>query len=424
MSRKSNLWYKVAALILVLVLIVPILVACGGGEKTPTATAIITPTATATATPTATPASGKPVKIGVIQDWSGPGAMAGVLTDGMLTFLEWYYNEKQGGILGGRPIKFVKCDMQGQVAIAAACAKKLAIEEKVSIITEGGTDPAHAYPICEVTDPLKVPFVSFTGDPQTTADYKWTAQASYNVNGKLQLANNIIIQVLKPKTVAYFASDTLLGRDYIRPIKEKLEAAGIKTVYEMYQPQGITDLSPYLTKIKYEAPDLLVTSLSSQEVYGRLAKQIMELGGWGDMKHMALQEHAISDFIRVMPGAAGWYAPSMYAPGRSDQPGPKAFEEAWREKFEKDPSWGGKYSFGKPVPNVNHGFFHNCLTMAITAIELAGTDDPAAVAEVLRSGKLEFDSAWGHIKVDTNGETNAVGLFWQIQKGGGLVEVK
>ena len=34
---------------------------------------------------------------------------------------------------------------------------------------------------------------------------------------------------------------------------------------------------------------------------------------------------------------------------------------------------------------------------------MAGTDDPDKVAQALRSGNLEWDSAWGPLRIATNG---------------------
>ncbi|MDD5095593.1 MAG: hypothetical protein PHV74_14635 [Dehalococcoidia bacterium] len=97
---KSGLWYKILALILVMTLIVPLLAACGDDDDDKTIPAEITTPASSTAstTPTIT-VSDKPVKIGVVADWSGPAAVIGFLADGIIAFTEWYWNEKQGGVV-------------------------------------------------------------------------------------------------------------------------------------------------------------------------------------------------------------------------------------------------------------------------------------------------------------------------------------
>ena len=67
-------------------------------------------------------------------------------------------------------------------------------------------------------------------------------------------------------------------------VKQILEQAGVKTVYEEYPAEDTIDYSPFLTKIKYANPHVLVTYLSYSEAYLTMVKQIMQMGGWGDTK--------------------------------------------------------------------------------------------------------------------------------------------
>ena len=128
-------------------LIVILLPACGGGgeKKTPdsthTPTAIATPTATPSPTPTSTPTPAGPVKIGAIQAWSGPMAMSGVIADQIIALVEEQV-KNMGGILYGREIKFIRGDDRGMVAESIAQAKKLTLDDKVTILTLGGESAA------------------------------------------------------------------------------------------------------------------------------------------------------------------------------------------------------------------------------------------------------------------------------------------
>ncbi|MFA4837197.1 MAG: hypothetical protein WC749_14160, partial [Dehalococcoidia bacterium] len=125
MHQESSFRYKLAALVLVLALIVPVLAACGDDDEattpvkttpattTPAATTPVATTPTAITTPTATaiPAATQnlgPIKIGILEDWSGPGAGAGWLADGVLGLMKWQL-EKEGGLLVSgirRPVEF------------------------------------------------------------------------------------------------------------------------------------------------------------------------------------------------------------------------------------------------------------------------------------------------------------------------------
>lgn len=71
------------------------------------------------------------------------------------------------------------------------------------------------------------------------------------------------------------------SRLMVKLVKDGLEAAGTKILYEQYAPLDTTDYSPYLTKIKFEKPDVLYIYSGQNEMYMSIAKQIMELGGVG-----------------------------------------------------------------------------------------------------------------------------------------------
>ena len=74
------------------------------------------------------------------------------------------------------------------------------------------------------------------------------------------------------------------------------------------------------------------------------------------------------------------------------------------------PTWEGTVSY-------------NTIWVAIKAIELAGADDPGKVAQALRSGNLEFDSAWGPLRVDAEGKPKLSVMMAQVQEGGKLDKV-
>ncbi|MFA4835164.1 MAG: ABC transporter substrate-binding protein [Dehalococcoidia bacterium] len=411
MTQRKRACYQILALVLAVALIVPILAACGdAGDKTSPVTTMpvkTTPAATtpAATTPTAT-VSKEPVKIGVIIDYSGPGAVAGFLADGAIEFAEWYWNEKQGGInVGGvkRPVKFLKYDNKCQVAEAAAAAKKALLDGCVAV-TMGGISGQFGYPIADVTDPAKVLYATFLSNADILDNYHFTVSAFINVEARLDMIAKLIVEKLKPKTVAMFGHNLDIDRDSMKRIKEKVLALdpGIKIVYEEYYPLDTKDFSPYLTKIKYENPDVLLT-YSANDAYMAIAKQMMDLGGWRDIKLVASTEAGAFPKVEKHPGAQGWYVPLCYLQGHGT-PAQIEFGQLWAEK-------------NGSAPSSNHPVIISPLVAAIKAIELAGTDDRAKVAEAARSGKLEYDSPLGYLKIGTDGKSNITGFYVQVLDG-------
>ena len=221
--------------------------------------------------------------------------------------------------------------------------------------------------------------------------------------------------VVKPKTVAFLGIDSdaahmfVNGEEDFEGIKARLQAKGIDTVYEQYFGADTVDFSPYLTKIKYLNPDLLISGLNSGGEAVAINKQIMELGGWGSMKHFSRSDVGSAPAAVKLPGVVGTYVRLLWLAG-SDEPGMKAFEDAYVGKYGRLPDPGSTYSY-------------NCFWTAIKAIELAGTDDRDKVAQALRSGNLVCNSAWGPFRIGSNGIGEMTGTVVQVQEGGKLVKV-
>ncbi len=431
MSKKLW-WIRLATVTLLLGLLVSLLVACDDDDnegitvtvtETATATATLQPTSQpTTSTPVATgDVSDKPVKIGSISEWTGPGAMTGLaVDDGPIELMEWYVNEKLGGIsVDGvlRPIKIIKCDSGGEVSQAANCATKLITDDNVSIIVHGGISNAAFYGICDTTDPAKVAFVTRGSSPGLYADYKYTANVITIGKERASIFADFILGILKPSSVALLAENMEDGRDVWAHLKPALEVEGVDITSEDWVVPGTADLSPYLTKIKHDEPDLLISYLS----FGTFAteyKQIVELGGWGGIQNLAGNESGNLPSIASMPGAQGSYSLAEYIAG-SSEPGTVTYEELWAEKAAEDPAFGKKYNNFQGL--AVYGWAP--LVVAIEAIKLADSDDPSAIAEILRSGKVEVDTPQGHTKIGANGLPGIQDKIVQIGDGGELVVV-
>jgi branched-chain amino acid transport system substrate-binding protein len=419
LHRASRFWYKLAALFLALALIVPVLAACGKGKETtlPTATAspVTTPTATPsmTATPTAmptsvatsTPTPTGPVKIGAICAWSGPAAPSGILADQMITLVEDQV-KNQGGILGGRMVDFIRGDSRGMVSEASAQARKLIQEDKVTILTLGGESGAESTAVADVVEELKVPFAAFTTVDNVEA--RKYSVALYGFSPAINAGVGFINDMVKPKTVAFLALDTAPNHTVIEGIRTGVEAKGATTVYEQYYSMDTIDFSPYLTKIKYLKPDLLVSHTLMGDAIS-IVKQMLELGGWGGTTYYAASPAAASPSVVKVPATVGSYVAVLWLPD-SDEPGMKAFGDAFKQEYGR-------------LPSTDLAFYYNSFWTAIKAIELANSDDPIKVAQVLRSGNLEWDSAYGPMLIPTTGQAAINEMVAQVQAGSKLVKV-
>jgi branched-chain amino acid transport system substrate-binding protein len=401
--------YLIAFVVLsLLLLLIP---ACGGEGDNTTPTFTATPmststatTTTSTSTPTPTP-NALPVKIGAVSSWSGPAAVAGTAyIDPVIKFTEKTVNDA-GGILGGRPIKFVKYDNRASVAEASAGAKKLVVEDKVSVLCFGGVSAGEFAAMADAAEETKVPYICLSAFPGIEGEnfaVSSAPAASTLTSGIVDLVNG----VLKPKTVAFIQMQETMRIERAKAQSAQIEAAGAKTVYMQDIPFGTSDFMPYLTKIKQLNPDVLVINLDSEQSL-TVAKQITELGGWGNTKVVGLSQ---SISAAKLPGAEGWIILTTWAPGL-DYPASQKFEQDWKAII-------------GTVPSGNHVYHYLGALTAVEAIKLAGTDDPVKVNDAIHSGNLQFDTPMGMTHFSTSGESGLKYMYVQIQKGGTTVPFK
>ena len=410
-------------LFMVLSICLPVMLpACGGGGEdetptvSPTSTPVITATPTATlsvtVTATTTPTSAEPVKLGVICPWSGPMATSGGLADQIIAVVEQQVKDI-GGILGGREVKWVRADDRGVVAKSVGQAKKLALEDKVDMLLFGGISGSSYNAVAQVAEELKIPYISpATIYDQATMKYNISIYTSDVIIDRVA---NFVTDYVKPKTVAWLAYDDesfhnqLDGVEGVVGARERWKEQGIDIIYEQYFPQGTMDFSPYLTKIIYLKPDLVVITAGSSDQAITINKQIMELGGWGDLKVYHTTAASSNRKTVSMPAALGTYTAVEFMAG-SDEPGMKAFEDAFKKVHGR-------------LPTPELAYFYNNFWTGIRAMELAGTTDRDKVAQAMRSGNLEWDSAWGYLRIPTDGKGAPNLGVAQVQEGGKLVKV-
>jgi len=333
-------------------------------------------------------------------------AASGYLADQMAALVEDQV-KNQGGILGGRMVKFIRGDDVGEVAQSSAQATKLILDEKVSGLTLGGESGAQSVAVAQVTEELKIPFASFTTVDGVEA-LKYTVSL-YSYGPAITRDVNFITTVIKPKTVAYLSADDVPARTVIKGVKDALEAKGITTVYEQYYGPGTQDFTSFLTKIKYAKPDLLVDHLMTPEAIA-VNKQIVELGGLGSAIQFGASEASGGGGVISKPEAVGNYVAVLWMPG-SQEPGMKAFEDVFKQKYGR-------------LPSPELAMYYNSYWAIIKAMELAGTaDDHDKVAEALRSGKLVWESSYGPMTINTDGHADYTARVAQVQAGGKLVQV-
>jgi branched-chain amino acid transport system substrate-binding protein len=306
--------------------------------------------------------------------------------------------KEMGGILGGRDVEVVRYDEQGSTAMAQAGVTKLYYDDKVSALVWGGESGTTFDAVAEEADKFQILFVAL-GNVNGLENLNFTVNASVQNPYDWEGPADFINKALKPKTVALLGSDDAQSHKYLSGLKAMLESTGAQTVYEQFFNQSIIDYTPYLTKIKYVKPDVLFLFTGATETVVSVAKQITDLGGWGDIQVITTPP---GEGAKNSAGAQGWYFWALWLPGQN-YPGSIKFENEYKTMF-------------KATPTSNHVYYYNCLWTAIYAIQLAGTDtDRVAIAQAARSGKLEWDTPMGRAHFAPDGTSGLNVIMVQIQ---------
>ncbi len=346
-------------------------------------------------------ASGGPVTIGALAPWSGDSAFVGpTYIDPVLQLVEKQVKDA-GGILGGRQVDFIKFDTRSVTADAASGAMKLLFSDKVSVILYGGVSEGEIAAASDFAEKNGVLIV-------TARDVSGGSSLRFQVNAdpgqkEQAAAFTSLTTGLHAKTVAILARDESGLRAEIKTYKAQLDAAGISTVCEGYYAQGTTYFTPYLSKIKFSRPDVVVLDLGNTREAAAIADQIEGLGGWGTAT--AIASYA-GEAAAGHAGGQGWYVTALYAPGIEDRyPGAAGFVADYRAMFGR-------------MPDSTDVFWYLPVWTAIKAVELAGTTgDHAKIAEAARSGSLTWDSPLGPARFTPDGSSNLSYVITHIVDG-------
>lgn len=389
-GRNTKSWYKVVVILGVLALLAPVLAACGDDDEDTSTQAV----------------SKEPVKIGVLFPYTGANGMWGpYVLDPVLEVAKYVIN-KRGGVLGGRPVEFVKADSKTEVAGARDAFTKLALRDKVSLVAFGGSIDAEQAASAEMAKEYQIPH--FAWRPNLTPN-EWRLGVGMPPTGT---AERIVVEyVLKqygtPGKVGFISDQDPAYIARKQMMKEALEKAGARTVYDEQIATNVTDTLPYLTKIKYENPDVLVIASANGQWYGSVFKQIPELGGWGNIKVVSDEMTPMSLGVDQNPAAKGFAFWSTWLAGMN-VPGNKEFEEAFQAVLNKPPT---DLLAGAAVT------FYSILLTAVEAIELAGSDDPKEIRKAALSGKLSWDSPYGRLTVRKDGSIDIPGFMVLVSDG-------
>jgi len=197
----------------------------------------------------------------------------------------------------------------------------------------------------------------------------------------------------KPKTVAILSADDGFSQTAAKGGAAEAEAQGLQVVAQESFPEGATDVSAALTKVKAKNPDLILGSVHLEEGIA-IMQQSEELGinpsgGFGLTVAVPTP-----DFVETLGKAADFTVGStQWTPNFAGQDDVFGTAHEYATGFEQALGYAPEYH--------NAEASAACLTM-VKAIEEAGSVDPAKVRDTLAG--LSIDTFFAHIQFDETGK--------------------
>jgi branched-chain amino acid transport system substrate-binding protein len=211
----------------------------------------------------------------------------------------------------------------------------------------------------------------------------------------------------KPKTIAFISADDGFSKTVTKGGVAKAQELGFSVVATEYVPNGTSDVSTALTKIKPKNPDVIIGSVHLAEGVA-IIKQSKELGVNPPGGFAETVAPPTPDFAQALGASANGVLGSTQ----------------WTVKTTGSDKWFGSASdynatFKKQVGHdaEYHGAEATAACLALVlAVEKAGSTDPDKVRATLAA--LDEQTFFGPLKFSTTGQnvTKTMGVI-QVQNG-------
>ena len=325
-----------------------------------------------------------------------------------------HMNDK-GGVLG-RKLELVLYDDGSDPATAVRLYEKLITQGKVNLVL-GPLSPDITDAVADVTEKHKMPMMAPTAG--VTSIYRKGRKFIFSMNppGELQQEGLIDLAAKKGlKTVALLNVDILFGRAVIQGAVELAKKKGLQVVFVDTYPQGTTDFSTILTKVRAANPDVLGGATFGFEDAVAITRQMKALNVNPRMVGLTVGVDT-RKFYEVLGrdaefvyGATSW-APELVdtragglIPIARQYPGAREFVESYKKEFP-----GADLSYHSAVG------YGGCQIL-VEAIKRAGSLNGEKLRDAI--SKMDHNTVFGGFRVDRDGiQIGHKRLLFQWQDG-------
>jgi branched-chain amino acid transport system substrate-binding protein len=352
-------------------------------------------------------ATGEPIRIGASLPLTGDFAEPGVAARQGYEVWQEMVNA-QGGLLG-RQVQFVIKDDQSDQNLVVTDYNALIQQDNVDLLL-GTFSSLLNLPASAVAERNQMLYVEPAGGSpemfsrgfkflffaqQATAEHQADLFAEW-VTG--------LPEGERPKTAAYVIADDPFGGPVAEGIQEKLEAAGIETVYSEIYPPETVNFDAQAAQMASRKPDVIAQGSAGLSDGVNLVRSLVRANYSPKQLFQASTPSfadQYSDGIGLDNTEGVFYAVSYHVD--SPTPGNEEFLEAYRAKFDQDPPEDAADAFAAA----------EVLQAAVEAV--GSVDDQQALADWLHENTV--DTILGPLSWDETGAPEQAFLLAQWQSG-------
>lgn len=223
------------------------------------------------------------IRIGIPAPLSGGSAEYGEFIRKGASLAAQEVNAKGG--INGRRVEVIFADSKGQPAEATTAAEKLIVRDHVQVIT-GAFNSSATLAVTEVARRQRVPMVVglSTADSITAGGNPYVFRVCAPNRKLAQLLGDYIAGHNQPATIAYVYEKTDFGINLANVVRERLEAAGVRTVANEGVNQHESDFLALITKLKPLKPEMVFLAVIADSAFPflRQAKQVGFHARWAN----------------------------------------------------------------------------------------------------------------------------------------------
>jgi branched-chain amino acid transport system substrate-binding protein len=326
----------------------------------------------------ATAFAADPVRIGITTILSGPFADRGQSEQyGAQLALDRI--NQAGGVLG-RPVEAFYADNACKPEIGVPATKRLLEQEHVPVIIGALCTPV-THAVMPLMQEAKVPLVIATSAGQDFVDASGSGGNDYafkTIPSEVDIASGLIRYLAGNgaiKTVAVVAEEGGFPHANQLAMAKAAQNAGMKVAADETLAAGTTDFAALFDKLKAAAPDALLIMPGSMtagffHAYEASGIKAAVAGRFDAGAALA----AVSPAFRDAGGLTGLATVAVFTP-MLELAGVKDFVASYRAHY-------------GIVPTQRSFFVYEATYLVVDAIRRAGTDQPAAIEQALKTTKM------------------------------------